>query len=40
MNDVTKKELSDALSGLNPAWFYLVMATGIATLAGTTLLRA
>ena len=33
MSGVTKKELSDALSGLNPAWFSLAMATGIVGIA-------
>src|SRR5919107_2499423 len=33
MANLTKKELSDALSGLNPAWFSLVMSTGIVSIA-------
>lgn len=33
MASVSRKELSEALSGLNPAWFSLVMATGIVSIA-------
>jgi tellurite resistance protein TehA-like permease len=33
MADLTKKELSEALSGLNPVWFSLVMSTGIVGIA-------
>jgi tellurite resistance protein TehA-like permease len=33
MANLTKKEVSDALSGLNPAWFSLVMSTGIVSIA-------
>ena len=33
MAGVNRKELSEALSGLNPAWFSLVMATGIVGIA-------
>ena len=36
MTSLNKKELSGALSGLNPAWFSLVMATGIVGIAAST----
>ena len=36
MTDSSKKGLSDALRGLNPAWFALVMATGIVGMVTST----
>ncbi len=36
MADMTKKGLSYALSGLTPAWFSVVMATGIVDIAAHT----
>lgn len=33
MAKLIEKEFSEALSGLNPAWFSLVMSTGIVGIA-------